>query len=285
VRNLYTHFPVRLESVRNETEDKNVKTFEFEFLNQENAESFFDQQTFRPGQFAMLWVPGYGEIPLGIASSPTEKYTLKFSVNKIGKVTRHLHSLPPGSTLGIRGPLGNGFPWQELKGKTIAFIGGGYAFTTLRASLVYLLDPANRGDVEDIWLFYGARTPGMLLYREELESWAARSDVKTHIAVNTDNTSKWKHHLGPIPTIVSQVLPPGDCNSVAIICGPPIMNKYAILALREKDYRPNQVYLSLENRMKCGVGHCGRCTIGKDSVCSDGPVFSMTEVEKMPDDY
>jgi sulfhydrogenase subunit gamma (sulfur reductase) len=286
VHNLYNKYPVTIHSITNETEDKNLKTFELHFMSPEDDENkFFFQPGFQPGQFAMLWVPGFGEIPVGIASSPTEKNKLLFTVNKIGKVTGHLHTLNRGAILGVRGPLGNGFPWQDLKGKHIALIGGGYAFTTLRSSIVYLLDPVNRDSFGDIRLFYGARIPGMLLYRDELDTWATRDDLEVHISVDMNNISNWKHYVGNIPSIVTQELPQGDEDSVAIVCGPPIMIKFALLALREKGYSHDQVYLSLENRMKCGIGHCGRCTIGKDSVCSDGPVFSMAEVEKMPNDF
>lgn len=261
-----------------------MKTFELHFESSETAEIFFNRPGFKPGQFAMLWIPGAGEVPLGIASSPTEKDTLLFTVNRVGKVTRHLHSLPCGSLLGVRGPLGNGYPWQDLKNKNIALIGGGYAFTTLRSSLVYMLDSANRKSFGDIRLFYGARNPGMLLYRNELENWMERDDMEAHISVDTDNNIFWKYHVGLIPSIVDQELPQADDESVAIVSGPPLMIKFTLLTLREKGYLPSQVYVSLENRMKCGIGHCGRCTIGASCVCSDGPVFSMAEVELMPSD-
>ena len=285
MQNPYTKYPVSLQAVTNETADKNMKTFEFHFEHQDEAERFFQQEAFKPGQFAMLWLHGVGEIPLGVASSPTERDKLLFTVNRIGKVTRKLHELTCGSLLGIRGPLGNGFPWQELQHKNIALIGGGYAFTTLRSSLVYMLDPAHRQDFGNINLFYGARNPGMLLYKEELEDWVRHDDVDVHISVDACGSDDWKHHVGLIPQVVAQELPQADDNGYAIVCGPPLMIKFTLLTLREKGYKPSQVFVSLENRMKCGIGHCGRCTIGKVCVCSDGPVFSMTELEDMLQDY
>lgn len=284
MQNAYIKYPVSLQAVTNETADKYMKTFELRFEREDEAGRFFQEQGFKPGQFAMLWLPGAGEIPLGVASSPTEQGKLLFTVNRIGKVTRKLHELPLGSKLGIRGPLGNGFPWQELQGKDIALIGGGYAFTTLRSSLVYMLDPAHRDDFGTISLFYGARNPGMLLYRDELEDWVKHDGVDTHISVDT-GSADWKHHVGLIPSIVAQELPEADDNAFAIVCGPPLMIKFTLLTLREKGYDPSRVFVSLENRMKCGIGHCGRCTIGKVCVCSDGPVFSMTELEDMLQDY
>lgn len=281
MKNPYDKYPVMIQSVTNETEDKNLKTFELTFLSPDNAQFF----TFVPGQFAMLWVPGYGEIPLGIASSPTETNKLLFSVNKIGKVTRRLHQLNPGAILGVRGPFGNGFPWGTLKGKRIAIIGGGYAFTTLRASLVYLLDEDRRNDFGDLWVLYGARNPGMLMYREEMEAWAARDDLEMLITVDQQDTPAWPHHVGLIPTVVAAHLPPADEDAAVIVCGPPVMIKFTLQALHEKGYGAEQIYLSLENRMKCGIGFCGRCSVGKDCVCRDGPVFSSAEVNLMPNDF
>ncbi len=283
--NPYTKYPVTIHSITNETEDKNLKTFEIHFMAPEDSNQFISQSNFQAGQFAMLWVPGFGEIPLGIASSPTENDKLLFTVNKIGKVTRQLHLLDSGAMLGIRGPMGNGFPWHKFKNKDIVLIGGGYAFTTLRSSIVYMLDSANRASFGDIWAFYGARTSGMLLYKDELATWDARNDVTINISVDINNDPKWKHHTGNIPSVVTKVLPQATKHSVAIICGPPIMIKFALQALYKKGYESDQIFLSLENRMKCGIGHCGRCSIGNHCVCSDGPVFSMTEVEEMPFDY
>lgn len=124
----------------------------------------------------------------------------------------------------------------------------------------------------------------MLLYRNELENWMGRDDMEAHISVDTGNSISWKYHVGLIPSIVDQELPQADDESVAIVSGPPLMIKFTLLALREKGYLPSQVYVSLENRMKCGIGHCGRCTIGASSVCTDGPVFSVAELELMPSD-
>ncbi len=283
--NPYTKYPVSLHAVANETADKNMKTFELHFEHKDAADRFFEEPGFKPGQFAMLWLPGTGEIPLGIASSPTERDRLLFTVNRIGKVTRRLHELPCGSLLGVRGPLGNGFPWQDLQRKNIALIGGGYAFTTLRSALVYMLDPAHRESFGNIHLFYGARNPGMLLYKKELDGWVKSDGVDVHISVDSTGSADWKHYVGLIPSIVTQELPEADDNAFAIVCGPPLMIKFTLLALRDKGYNPSQVFISLENRMKCGIGHCGRCTIGKVCVCSDGPVFSMAQIEDMLQDY
>lgn len=280
----YIKYPVTINSITNETEDKLIKSFALSFINPEDSAGFFSPP-FQPGQFAMLWVPGCGEIPLGIASSPGEKDNLLFTVSKAGKVTSKLHSLANGDTLGVRGPLGNGFPWQNLHGKNLFLIGGGFAFSVLRSSLQFLLSPEVRQNYKDIWVFYGARTPGMLLYRDEFKEWKKREDVKIHLTVDANDQPDWEHHVGNIPTILHQELPVADENSVAIVCGPPVMIKFSILSLKQKGFLDQNVLLSLENRMKCGIGHCGRCSIGKTCVCVEGPVFSMAETEKMPSDF
>ncbi len=286
MKNPYQKFPVRIEAIINETEDKNVKTFELHpTASRDDGGIALFEQGYRPGQFAMLWVPGWGEIPLGIASSPTEKNKLLFSVNKIGKVTSQLHSLTRGALLGVRGPLGNGFPWQKLQGKDLTLIGGGYAFTTLRSSILYILDPAQRGSFGKVNLFYGARSPGMLLYKDELAQWCRRDDIEVHLSVDAGAPADWSHHVGLVPSILAQKLAPANGNAAVLLCGPPLMLKFSILALREKGYRPDQIYVSLENRMKCGIGHCGRCSIGGTCVCVDGPVFSLVEMESLPGDF
>lgn len=274
VDNPYSKYPVTIDSITNETEDKNIKSFCLSFLNEEDANGFFSPP-FLPGQFAMLWVPGYGEIPLGIASSPTEKNSLMFTINKTGKVTSRLHALKKGELLGVRGPLGNGFPWQELQGKNIYLIGGGFAFSILRSSIRYLLAPENRWNFGDVAVFYGARTPGMLLYKEEFQELQKREDIKIHLTVDVNDRPHWGHHIGNVPFLLDRELPFAGENSIAILCGPPVMIRFSIVSLKEKGFLPENVLLSLENRMKCGIGHCGHCSIGNTCICKEGPVFSM----------
>ena len=164
MENPYLPYPVRIDQIITETEDRNIKTFRFVFLDPANEEKF----AYTPGQFAELSVSGKGEIPIGIASSPTEKGFVTFTVNKTGLVTTYLHNMKEGDIMGIRGPLGNWYPWAEMEGKNVVIIGGGFAFTTLRSSIVYMLQPENRSRFKDITVVYGARNPGLLLYREEL---------------------------------------------------------------------------------------------------------------------
>ena len=279
--NPYIPYPVRIDEIKTETEDKSLKTFKFVFLNPEDEEKF----AYRAGQFAELSIPGLGEIPIGIASSPVEKGFVKFTIFKTGKVTSYLHSMKEGDIMGIRGPLGNWYPWDLLEGKNVVIIGGGFAFTTLRSSIIYMLDPENRKKFKDIHVIYGARSPGMLLYKEELEQWAARDDLNMHITVDGTDDSEWPHHTGFVPTITEQEAPAGTEDTYAIVCGPPVMIKFTQPVLDKLGYTDDRIIMSLENRMKCGIGMCGRCNIGKEFVCKDGPVFTLKQLNQTPKEY
>ena len=281
MQNPYLPYPVRIDDIQIATEDKSLKTFKFVFTNPEDENKF----SYKAGQFAELSVTGMGEIPIGIASSPVEKGFVMFTVFKTGKVTSYLHSMKTGDIMGIRGPLGNWYPWNALEGKNIVIIGGGFAFTTLRSSIVYMLHPDNRKNFNEIHVIYGARTPGMLLYKEELAEWEKRDDINMHITVDGTDEPDWKYNIGFVPTITEQKAPPADANTYAIVCGPPIMIKFTLPVLEKLGYSHDHIIMSLENRVKCGIGMCGRCNIGKELVCKDGPVFTLDELSKTPGEY
>ncbi len=281
MENPYLPFPVRIDEILIETEDKNLKTFKLVFLNPADEEKF----AYKSGQFAELSLTGRGEIPIGIASSPTEKGFLMFTVNKAGVVTTCLHAMKTGDIMGVRGPLGNWYPWETMEAKNVVMIGGGFAFTTLRSSIVYMLDPANRSKFKDIHVIYGARTPGMLLYKDELAAWEARDDINVHITVDATDDPNWKYNIGFVPTITEQKAPNADKDTYAIICGPPIMIKFTQPVLDKLGYSHDQIIMSLENRMKCGIGMCGRCNIGQEFVCKDGPVFTLSQLNTTPKEY
>ncbi|MBA3028563.1 MAG: FAD/NAD(P)-binding protein [Proteobacteria bacterium] len=279
--NPYLPYPVRIDEITNEWDDRNLKSFKFVFLNPEDEQKF----AYKPGQFAELSVTGKGEIPIGIASSPTEKGFVKFTVNKVGLVSSHLHNMKVGDIMGIRGPLGNWYPWEILKGKNVVIIGGGFAFTTLRSSIVYMLDPANRKDFGDIHVFLGVRNPGMLLYRDELAAWGARDDIHVHITADFADDPNWKYNVGNVPSLAEKKGPPADENTYAVVCGPPVMIKFTQPVLDKQGYAHDHIIMSLENRMKCGIGICGHCNTGKELVCKDGPVFTLAQLNKMAKEY
>jgi len=280
VNNPYLPYPVQIDSIVTETEDRNQKTFKLLFLKPEDGAAF----TYMPGQFAELSVAGLGEVPIGIATSPTEKGFIKFTVNKVGKVTSHLHNMEAGEIMGVRGPMGNSYPWDVLEGKNVVIIGGGFAFTTLRSSIVYMIHPENRSRFGDITVVYGARSPGLLLYKDELAAWERRDDIKMHITVDATNDPDWKYNVGFVPTITKEKAPSAE-NSYAIICGPPIMIKFTLPVLTDLGFPPERIISSLEMRMKCGIGICGRCNIGTEYVCKDGPVFTLAQLSQLPNEY
>lgn len=280
MKNPYLPYPVRIKDIITETEDRNLKTFHFNFVRPEDEETF----SYIPGQFAELSVAGQGEIPIGIASSPTEKGSVMFTVNKVGVVTTYLHNMKPGETMGIRGPLGNWYPWEEMEGKNVVIIGGGFAFTTLRSSIVYMIHPDNRSKFKDITVVYGARSPGMLLYKEELTQWEQRDDINMHITVDATDDPDWKYNIGFVPTITEEKITSAE-DAIALVCGPPIMIKFTQPVLEKLGFPPERIILSLEMRMKCGIGMCGRCNIGDQYVCKEGPVFSLARLKELPPEY
>lgn len=279
MKNQYLPLPMRIEHVVVETEDKNIKTFSLSFLNTEDKADF----QYSPGQFAELSLLGKGEAPFGMASSPTQDECLEFTVSKAGVVTTALHDMVPGEIIGIRGPLGNGFPIEDLKGKDIVIIGGGFGFSTLRALTNFMLDSHHRKSFGDITVIYGARSPGMLLYRDELQEWGRRDDLRLYLTVDRGDNG-WKGKVGVVPAIAKEVAPNAE-NAYALVCGPPIMIKFTLPVVQELGFPPERVVLSLEMKMKCGIGMCGRCNIGHKYVCRDGPVFTLDQLKQLPQEY
>jgi len=237
---------------------------------------------FMPGQCAMLSVPPIGEAIFSITSSPTCRDCLEFSIKDVGSVSGALHALTPGSQIGIRGPYGNGFPVEKMKGKDLFFIGGGIGLAPLRSLIGYCF--ANRQEYGKIDIVYGARSPADLIRKSEVkETWAEQPDTAVHLTVDAEHPD-WKGHVGFVPTYVTELAIKPD-NRVAITCGPPIMIKFVLQALEKLGYTPEQVITTLEMRMKCGVGKCGRCNIGPVYVCKEGPVFSLAELNELPAEY
>ncbi len=252
-----------------------IKTFRV-VLGEKRMKEF----SFKPGQVGQLSVFGTGESTFVINSPPSRMDYLQFSVMRAGEVTSKLHSMSPGDQIGVRAPLGNWFPYEDLKGKNIVFVGGGIGMAPLRTLLLYMLD--NRGDYGDISLLYGARTPQDMAFQYELPDWLGRDDLKTQLTVDVESEG-WEHSVGLIPNVLLEMEPSPE-NTVAVTCGPPIMIKFTIQALHKLGFQDNQIITTLEKRMKCGVGICGRCNIGTKYVCKDGPVFTYEELKQLPNE-
>ncbi|MHA1714571.1 MAG: FAD/NAD(P)-binding protein [Promethearchaeota archaeon] len=280
MNNLYIPMVTTIKSIVSENAVNDIKTFELVFNNKEDEKRF----DYKPGQFAEISVIGKGECPIGIASSPTEKGSIKFTVKKMGTVTTALHNLYEGDMVGVRGPLGNYWPVDGLMlGKNIVVIGGGFAFSTLRSLVEYLLSDDHRDKYGNITVIYGNRNVGEILYKEDIKRWQKRDDIEVILTIDRDEEG-WDGKVGFVAPIVKEVAPSSE-NAVAVICGPPIMIKTTLPVLAELKFTDDMIFSSLEMRMKCGVGKCGRCNIGNKFVCVDGPIFSRAELAKLPNEY
>jgi len=268
-----------VKSIVSENKVNDIKTLELFFKRKEDYESF----KYIPGQFAEISDIGKGECPIGIASSPTETGSIKFTIKKMGTVTSGFHDMEEGNIVGVRGPFGNGWPIEDMKGKNIVIIGGGFAFSTLRSLVIYLIYDRFRNHYKDITVIYGNRDSGEVLYRKDLDDWKKRNDLSVTLTIDREEEG-WNEKVGFVAPIVKEVAPSPE-NAVAIVCGPPIMIRTTIAVLEELGFKDEQILNSLEMRMKCGIGKCGRCNIGNKYVCIDGPVFSLAELKNMPDEY
>ncbi|GAB4435288.1 MAG: FAD/NAD(P)-binding protein [Anaerolineae bacterium] len=267
--NLMAPYLGRLVTVRDMAPE--IKLFGVELLDGGRAQ-FADYQ---PGQFAFVSAFGVGEAPFGIASTPRRGETLEFAVQRLGAVTTALHELGVGDIVGVRGPLGNWFPMDALKDKDLVVLGGGIGGAPLRPVLQTVFD--NRADYGHVTILWAARHPSLLLFRDEYESWRSAPDTALHLTVD-EADAEWDGETGLITQLLEKIAP-SPKNAVAITCGPPVMLYYADRVLDGLGFAPAQRYVTLEARMHCGVGKCGRCNLGEKLVCTDGPVFSMAEVE------
>ncbi|MFQ6065793.1 MAG: FAD/NAD(P)-binding protein [bacterium] len=279
MNNLYRPKPATIRKIVIENEAKDIKTFELVFSTPEDRKSL----DFTSGQFAMLSVLGAGESPIGIASSPLDDEYLQFTVKRYptGVVTTALHNLEEGTEIGVRGPYGNFYPLQTMDGKNILIVGGGFAVTTLRSTIRYLLHEKNRSRFKDITLLYGARNPGELIYKSELKQWQERDDINVYLTVDRGDEN-WKGRVGLVPNVLKELAPSSE-NGITLVCGPPIMLKYTMLPLLDLGFSPERIFTSLERRMSCGIGKCGRCNIGSKYVCKDGPVFTYGGLRELPE--
>ncbi len=261
--------------IRVDTPD--IKTFRVEAL--EGGKCFEHM----PGQCAMLSIPGVGEAMFSITSSPTVKEYQEFSIKKCGCLTSWLHQMDVGQQITIRGPYGRPFPVDdELKDKDLLFIAGGVGLAPLHSVINYVLD--KRDSYGKVDVVYGSRSKEDLLDLEEIQTrWMdPKNDIDVHLTIDRAQEG-WDGHVAFVPTYVKEL--GFDPNKTVLVCGPPIMIKFVLQALTELGFEKTQIYTTMELRMKCGVGKCGRCNIGDKYVCKDGPVFRFDELGELPNEY
>jgi len=233
----------------------------------------------RAGQFVEVSVFGIGEAPISVTSSPTRNGTFELCIREVGDVTRALHRLKPGSKVGIRGPFGNGFPVEKMRGKDLLFAPGGIGLFPLRSVINQVLD--ERESFGRVIILYGAGNPSELLFKDELAQWEARDDVESHVTVDRGDEN-WTGNVGVITTLFPKITV-NPRNTVALTVGPPVMYRFVLIELLSKGIQDGNIFLSLERRMKCGLGKCGHCQINNVCVCQKGPVFSYAQLKELPE--
>ena len=235
-----------------------------------------------PGQCARLSIPGVGEAMFSITSSPTNEEYMEFSIKKCGCLTSWLHQMEVGQEITIRGPYGNGFPVESaFKGKDLLFVAGGIGLAPLRSVINYVR--AHRENYGKVDIVYGSRSADDLVdYKEIIDEWMNEPDFNVWLTIDREQEG-WDGHVGFVPNYVKEL--GFDTNKTVIICGPPIMIKFTLAGLMELGFNKTQVFTTMELRMKCGVGKCGRCNIGSKYVCKDGPVFRCDQLDELPDEY
>ncbi len=270
---LFPHIGI-VTDIRRDTPD--VKTFR---VNAREGGKCFEH---KPGQCAMLSIPGKGEAMFSITSSPTNTEYMEFSIKKCGCLTSWLHLIEVGQELTIRGPYGNGFPVDtEFAGKDLVFVAGGIGLAPLRSVINYIRD--NRDKYGTVDIVYGSRSKDDLVdYPEIISEWMNEPGFNVHLTIDRPQEG-WDGHVGFVPNYVKELN--FDTSKTVVMCGPPIMIKFTLAGLNEQGFSPRQVWTTMELRMKCGIGKCGRCNIGSKYVCKDGPVFSFDQLDELPPEY
>jgi len=259
----------RIDRLKQETED----TFTLSLVPPDESGKI----SFLPGQFNMLYVFGVGEVPISISGDPSVTSRLEHTTRRVGVVTKAMGLLKAGDMIGVRGPYGSHWPVAEEDGRDFVIIAGGIGLAPLRPVLYHLM--AQREKYRKIVLLYGARSPEEILYKRELERWRGKFDLEVQVTVDR-GSSGWRGNVGVVTPLVARA-PFTPSNTVALICGPEIMMRFAILELQKRGVPAHKIYVSMERNMKCGLGYCGHCQYGPTFVCKDGPVFRLDRIESV----
>jgi len=258
------------------TED--VRFFQVRYVDDRSV--YARTSRYKPGQFMMVSVPDIGEAPFSITSSPTRPGLMEFCIRRVGRVTDRLFELKENQPIWIRGPYGNGFPVEKMVGRDLLFVAGGLGVAPLRSILLYALD--NRDKFQKIYYLHGARTPAEMLFREEFFRLQKREDFNCYLTVDSDPSGQWPLGTGKVTDLFNQVDIRGEKCS-AVVCGPPVMYQHVIIKFLKIGVPDNHILMTLERRMKCGIGKCGQCVVGHKYTCVDGPVFNLWDVQNIQD--
>ena len=248
-------------------ESRDVKSFVLEMSDAQLMD-------FRPGQFIEVSVQGYGEATFAVTLTSKDKKRFSISVKRIGHLTKIMHRAAQGDIVGVRGPYGNCFPIDTWKDKNIVIIGGGIGLAPLRPVIDHILH--NRKEFGHLQIIFGARSPADILYKEDLKKWEQDKTVELHTTIDVP-VEGWNGRVGLVPVVVKDLALKPD-NKIAVVCGPPIMIKFTVAALKELGWPDEKIFTTLEMKMQCGIGQCGRCNIGEKFICKDGPVFSLDQI-------
>lgn len=272
--NPYQPFMARIVRIHAMVPDHYV--FTLRFLDDELARSF----RHKPGQFVMLSIPAAGEAPISISSSPTRPEVLELCVRRTGRVTNALYRLHTNDLVGVRGPYGNGYPVETMHGQDLVMAAGGLGMAPLRSLLWYALDHRDR--FGEVTLMYGTKSPELMLFRDELQSLVNRSDMSCLLTVDADPAGTWTNHVGVLPMLFDHARIDAS-RTYAAVCGPPVVYKYVLQRLLKLGFSKDRILMSLERRMKCGVGKCGHCSVGYRYTCLNGPIFTYWDAINLPE--
>ena len=238
-----------------------------------------EPMSFETGQFVEITIPGVGEASFTPSSNPEVKDVMEVSVRKVGKVTDKIHELKKGDKIGVRGPLGTGYPVDEFHDREVLIVGGGCGFAPLRSLMYELFNRS--GSFKKLYFRGGCKTPKELVYRDETAEWAKRSDLNLRLTVDV-GSEEWEGNVGVVTTILDDV-EMDFATGIAVVCGPPIMMKFATKKLLEMGFKESNIFLSMEKNMSCGIGKCGHCRLGPYYACKDGPVFTYDKIKDFPE--